>query len=201
MVTNFDGSVESTQALTSATQQYYAAQVQLLAQLEQVRRGITGSGGSIDSAVRGIQMSGLDSSGKYEFLRLETERLREELQTATNPQDVQRISSQITANTTEAFGLLSPEQQQAQAGTFVDNLRTYGKEVDARITALQAKAEKDAAKQITDVRDVMRENIDKWKEAANISKEAADTQLVAAQTPIQIEVTVDDARIPDGNSG
>lgn len=184
----FDGSADSAKALATATGQYYQMQVQLLAQLEQVRQSLSGSGGSIEQTVRGIRMSTLDSSGQYAFLQAETERLRAELSTATNPQDIARLVSAIEANVNQAFGLLSPEEQKAQAQAFIDNLRSFGAEADARIRALQEQTKKEAGENLDNLRTVLTEHIAGLAATAATNAAAANTNLIAANTPLEIKL-------------
>lgn len=188
MAAQFDGSAESTTALTTATSAYYAAQVKLLTQLEQVKKNITGEGGSLQGAIRSIRMGGLDQAGKYGFLQAETEGLRGRLATAVDPAAIERLAGQIIANTNEAFGMLSPEQQMAASGEFVNNLTQFGQEVDERIAQAQEKAQDQAAKQITAIRDVMADAFKEFAASSNVNAVAAQMNLEAAQTPITVNV-------------
>jgi hypothetical protein len=189
----FDGTAESANAVADATRNYQTALVGLLAQLEQVQAAITGQGGLIEQTIRMIQMSGLNEQGKYQFLQAETERLREQLQQASDPDQIMEIARQIDQNVREAFNLLDPAQQQAHAAEFIANLRTYGAEVDARIDAVQEEVQQQAVGELADLRSMLTTAIGQFNQGANAIDSAGTKMLTAAGTPIRVIVDVNGA--------
>src|SRR5205823_9747414 len=89
LITTFDGSAIAATQLATATGQYYNAEVQLLAQIEQVKTSLTSLFGD---TIRSITLQTLDKQGQYAFLQAEAERFRAQISAASDPQLIQTLA-------------------------------------------------------------------------------------------------------------
>lgn len=188
LMDNFDGSTGAVNQLAGATRTYYAAQVQLLAQLEVVKRALTGPDGLFAGTIRGIRMSVLDDAGRLDFLRAETEVLNQRLFASKDPAEIERLAQRINANINQAFGLLSPEEQRANADSYIAQLEGFNTRVNAHLSTIQAQVQQNAADQLAELRTMLSQEIAKMGAAADKQVLAADTSLVAARTPLVVQV-------------
>lgn len=188
LMDGFDGTTAAANQLTGATGAYYSAQVQLLAQLEMVKQALTGPEGLFAGTIRNIRMSVLDDAGRLDFLRAETEGLRGRLLDAKDPGEIQRLAELINANINQAFALLTPEEQLANAQGYIDQLDAFNAQVAARLTELQESTQQQAADQLTALRTMLAAEIAKMADAAAVQQTAADTNLTAARTPLVVNV-------------
>lgn len=182
----YDGSLASTQNLTAATKQYYNAQLQLLLGITQVSQAIDSM---FASTFRNIELAGLDKQGKYNYYQHDAEAAQQEALRSNDPARIQQLAQRINEDINAAFSLLSPEEQAAQSGAFLERGRAAQKELDARLEKLQ----KDAATKVQETLDKIKELIGAGSEAqtaaANTQVTAANRQLDAANTPLQVVLT------------
>jgi hypothetical protein len=185
MLTSFDGSLEATQQLTSATQGYYQAQVQLLVQIEQIRRATSSMFGD---TVRSLQLTVLDNEGKYGFLQAEAEQLRQQLMSTNDPETIRAIAERINADIQQAFGLLDPEQQRALLDQFVAGTREIDALTQERLAAVRDDLATSARDVFAEINTRLEQVAAQLNQAGTTQQQAADTQLVAARTPSTIVV-------------
>jgi hypothetical protein len=187
MVANFDGSIEATQNLSAATGAYYRTQVMLLAQIEQVRGAI---GDMFGSTIRSFTLATLDKPGQYAYLQNEAEQLRAQLASATDPAQIRIFAEKINADIQAAFGLLDPAEQAAMLSQFVGNIENLNADVNARLTGIEVDVQQTAADVFAAARAGFDAYAEKLAAIAVTQKTAADTQLIAARTPITVDVVV-----------
>jgi hypothetical protein len=195
LAANFDGSAASATALATATQNYYNAQVQLLAQLEQVKVAVTDL---FSNTIRDITLQTLDNTGKGDFLNAEITDLQNQLYASSDPTQINQLAQRINADINTMFGLLSPEEQRAQLGTFTDNIRTLNDEVVQRLSDVEGAVQDTGQGVLTSIQTAMTDAIAQMTlnaaadaAAAATQQAAADTQLAAANTPQTIVVVTE----------
>lgn len=119
LVKAFDGSEEATLELAKATAERYQTELQLLAQIQSVRSGISSLiGGSIES----IRQSVMSPDELYSYLTGRAETLRGQLSSATDPEIIAQLVQQIDQLTTQAYGLVPESMRGETAGQFIQFL-------------------------------------------------------------------------------
>jgi hypothetical protein len=116
-------------------------------------------------SIRDIELSVLDSAGKYGYLDAETDRLLGELTQATAPDDINRLFESINRNITTAFGLLDSGEQKRLATQFIDRL-------------LEAESIAQSRLSVSPIED---RTADEQAAAATAQREAAEMQRAAAR--------------------
>jgi hypothetical protein len=187
LVDDYDGSVDSTNKLAAATKAYYAQQVQLLVQIDQVKAAISGMFGD---TVRGLTLTTLNPRDKADFLLNEANTLTAQLATEKDPARIQQLANRINQDITEAFGLLDPTEQQARLNEFV----AYANDLNTFVTDHLNDIGTDVRNSASDILDLVKDAfaiaVDNFVSAAAAQNAAANTQLDAANTPIRVEVNV-----------
>ncbi len=181
----YDGTAASAEALTKATTEYYLAQVNLLAQIEQVKRSIDDMFGA---TFKNIQLAGLDKQGKYDFYQTDAADALAKALASNDVNAIQRYSSQINSDIQSAFGLLSPEEQAAQSAAFLARGREAQAAIDERIAQIQQDVADATKDQLETIRATLTESATAQQTAADTQTAAAAAQLAAANTPIQFLV-------------
>lgn len=146
-------------------------------------------------SIRDIELSVLDSAGKYAYLDAETDRLIGELTQATVPDDINRLFESINRNITTAFGLLDSGEQKRLATQFIDRLLEVESIAQSRLSvspidertadeqAAAATAQREAA-------EMQRQAAREQHEAAAEARRVAE-RLEAALRSIPDRITVD----------
>lgn len=132
LANSFDGSEASMLALTAATEEYRKTQYNLLVDIKKIAKELDKL---FASTRRSIEMGGLTNEEKYTYIQKETDRLIAQLQVATDPAEIQRLSGLIDSNMREAYGMLSPEQQISMKTQFLASLDFLEQLVNERLTA------------------------------------------------------------------
>lgn len=185
----YDGTAQATTALVTATQQYYAAEVQLLAGLEQAKVAISSL---FEDTIRNIQLSVLDNRGKGNFLNQEIADLQNQLFASSDPQQIQQLANQINQDINQLFGLLTPEEQQRQADTFVDRIRQLNTEVQQRINDVEGAVTDTGNDILTSIKTSLDDAVDKFGAAVTQQQTSVDQFSNAVDNipnPIQVVVT------------
>jgi tape measure domain-containing protein len=196
VVDAFEAGRASADELAAATNAYVEAQANLLVQIEQVKRA---TAEMFADTRRNIEMGGLTEQEKYDYLRAEADRLYAQLQTATDPEEVARLSSRINADLNEAFGMLDDEEQRRRRREFLSSLDTLEETVTARLNAIGEGVEEDDG---TNPNSVLRRASEAMDTAAQKMIDAADTMNGAATTiannsdhNVNVTVRVQDDRV------
>lgn len=202
MAGDFDGTADSLNSLSSATASYYSNLVKTLAYIKQLREGISGM---LNDTATDLRLSTMNDEQQRQYYQQHAALLREQLQTASSPEEVQRIIEQINDDIRKAWGLLTPEQQSAALEEQLRLLQEVQSEADSRLADIATTLE-DAGKQtLDDMKALLSDFVDQLKagnavvvSAANTSQDAANTQLQAANTnlraantPVKVEVMID----------
>lgn len=195
----YDGTVEATQRLTNATGEYYSALVQTLAQVEQLRQNLSDMfGGTRENLI----LQTLDDPQRYDYYQMMAARARDQLQTASSPEEVERLSRQIDQYINAAFALLTPEEQRAALAEQLRLLDEVRAEADARLVDISETIQTAGEETLASIRTLLSEFVanlasssdaskraaDSNVESANTNREAAEVNLRAAQTPLVIRI-------------
>lgn len=167
----FDYSAEATAALAQSTTQYYLAQVNLLAQIEQIRIAVSEMFGN---TARTIELAGLDEQGKYNFYQAEAESLFEQLMTTSDPEAIRRFAERINEDILAAFNLLSPEQQRLMSPEFLERLQRLNSDVNDRLREVETKVEDRVTEVLNRVQAALNEAAERQLEAARTQGDAVD---------------------------
>lgn len=184
LLDTYDGTGEATTALAAATKGYYANVVALIAQMEQLKTTIRDM---FAGSIKQYTFAKLDTAGKYDYLKDEAAALTAQLATTTDAAMIDRLTKQIDADMREAFGLLSPEQQAAQADAFIMGAREVNEIAQQQLTAAQEKAQTAMDAILTAIKTAIDAAAEKFSAAAaEVSaggqdiQDAADTLASAA---------------------
>ena len=199
LVAEYDGSAAATSQLAALTQARYQTELQLAQQIMQV---LDASHTMFASSAEQIRFSVLSETEKYNSLRNKSLELEGILASATDPSKIDQLAKQLNDVTTQAFGLLTAEQQKQQAEPFANYLEgldvlVQQKLLDAQTTlsgehntslpdsiasAIETAMEKAAAKFLAAAQ--------AQQAAADAQSAAADKQIQAASAPISVNVRV-----------
>lgn len=192
LIASYDGTTEASKQIEEATVSYYNALVNVIAGIEQLRRSIDTMFGD---TIRDLTMQTLDDEGKKRYYQEQVSLLYGQLQGATDPAEVQRITSQINEYMRAAFGLLSPEEQQGLLQQYIDFARQVQTLADQRLAEAEAVAQARADQLFTQLREVlagaagdMKAAGQDMKSAAADMKAAGALDLQAAREPLVIQL-------------
>jgi hypothetical protein len=181
----FDGSADAAQRLTSATAGYYNAQVQLLAQIEQIKQSISDM---FESTARNIKLAGLDQQGKYSFYQNEADQLFQQLLGSSDPEAIRRYAERINEDINAAFSLLSPEDQAAAGPDFLTRLEKLNEDVEGKLQDVQNDLTTRTEHVLDDVKAAFDKATQGQIDAAAGQLDAAGRQIDAANTPRRLTV-------------
>jgi tape measure domain-containing protein len=179
--------VDSINTLTNATVNYRLAVGKLVTDLENVRLHIEDM---FANTTRNIQLAGLDDQGKYNFYQNESARLFDQISSASSGEELSRITDKINNDINAAFNLLSPEQQVAMQSEWLERIKKVDELAQQRARELQEEAVKEANRQLDEINRITQELALAMKGPADKQKEAADIQLEAANTALNVNVSV-----------
>jgi hypothetical protein len=180
VMTAYDGTTKGAQTLATATQQYYTAQLQLIAGIGAAKQAIDDMFGG---TLRNIQLAGMDKQGQFNYYQSEAARLQAEALASDDPQKIKDLASRITQDISAAFALLSPAEQAAQSGAFLERGRAAQTALDARMEQLQKDTANTIKGTLDDLKKLLTAGSEDTKAAAKTQRDAADIQLQAANTP------------------
>jgi tape measure domain-containing protein len=179
LASSYDGSVDATNNLATATAQYRQDLVALLVQINQVTAAIHSM---FQDTYQSILTSGMTPQQKYEYDQKQAQQLYQQALTSTDPAQVQQFSQQINALINDAFGNLSPEEQNALRNTFLQNINTVDAGLAQHLTDIGGDATASAQQPYADVQTALTGAADKINDAGTTMQDAADTTDKAAQT-------------------
>ncbi|MCE7877156.1 MAG: hypothetical protein DYH14_07480 [Betaproteobacteria bacterium PRO3] len=192
LIASYDGTTEASKQIEVATVSYYNALVNVIAGIEQLRRSIDAMFGD---TIRDLTMQTLDDEGKKRYYQEQVSLLYGQLQGATDPAEIQRITGQINEYMRAAFGLLSPEEQQGLLQQYIDFARQVQTLADQRLAEAEAVAQARADQLFTQLREVlagaagdMKAAGQDMKSAAADMKAAGALDLQAAREPLVIQL-------------
>lgn len=114
LLVEYDGSTTATDDLAIATNAYRDAQVQALSQVYALRDALLGPEGLFSQTQHTLDWALMSKSEQTRWLIDEAVRQVEILKTTTDPAQIEKLAQTINRDLTQAFSLMSPEEQQAQ---------------------------------------------------------------------------------------
>lgn len=135
-------SVEAMQRLGIGIQQYNQFIMSALATIENARRAVSASTSSTRDA---LILQTLDQSGQFNFLTRRAEQLAGGLIRANDPNQISSTVAQINQLVQQAFSIASPAQRQILLDQFLPFLTSVEDTAQARLDAIQAQIEQEAA--------------------------------------------------------
>lgn len=171
--------------LARSTVEYRSAVVQMVAALEQAKRDI---GAMFGETSRNIRMTTMGTQERYNFLQSEADSLLSQILTSTDANQIQAWAARINQNISDAFGLLSPDQQGAMQGDYLTRIEATNQAVQERLTQIQVETTTEANRILGEIRDALNLSAVKFEEAANTQLQAANIQR---NTPIEVDIDVE----------
>jgi hypothetical protein len=176
----FDGSLAHAQALGSATAAMYLSELAVVGQIQGL---LASTSAAFGDSIRSIEMSVLDSAGRYDYLRAEIDAAYASLGAAADPQVIGDLASQINRLSMEAYGLLDDTQKRGAADEYTAYLREVNNLTTERLNAAQDRVEGQHAEMVAAIEDAM-------ARVAARMEAAAAAQQAAAATPVQVASTI-----------
>lgn len=183
LLDTYDGTAASTQALATATQDYYNNVVAMIAQIEQAKTAIANM---FAASIKQYQFSKLDTGGKYSYLQKEIDASYAELRSSSSATRIQELAKLIDSDMREAFGLLTPEQQAQMADQFIKGAQDVNKEAADRLD----KVKQDQIDTLNSILTAIQTAANDFITAAADVKSGGADILTASETPVQIDVNV-----------
>lgn len=196
-IAQYRAMVEAQDRTTEAGRAAYASLINLSGAFYEVAAAVEEAFDNISrttaQSIRDIQMSVMGDAEKYGFLDSEINSLIAQLSNATLPADIERLFNEANSATTQAYGLLGPDEQKRLNAAFVDRLWELEAIAQARLDAAGELPDvaADQAQAAADQREsaaTQREAAIQMSEAASEMLRAARESLAAALTPKTIEV-------------
>jgi hypothetical protein len=192
LAADMDGSTESMTALASATTDYRAAVVQTLLAIKQISVQVE----EMFAATRdSLETFGLSPEALYDRFRADADAAYAELQTATDPAQVQRLSERINADINAAFGALDDAGKTTQQNPLLEYLNGISAIVQSKLTLLGADISSATVDPFAAANAALDGAALKFDGAAATQKNAADLQYKAAElqwrsanTPITVRI-------------
>ncbi|HEX8169278.1 MAG TPA: hypothetical protein VF824_01920 [Thermoanaerobaculia bacterium] len=101
-LTDIEDIVAAQEQVNQLSHQYYEAQLQYLARINQIQQSITNS---IAQQREQIELAGKDNQGKVDFFFQRMTALRGQLEAATDPEEINRLTQQIQQYVSQAFAI------------------------------------------------------------------------------------------------
>jgi len=184
--------VEGLSALSSASAGLYQSTVQLLAGMMQLKDQLAGMFGDTREAIVRATMT---DDQLYAHIQGQTEDLWKQLQNATDPAEINKLAQQINKNITDAWGMLTPEEQAAKQTDFLNNLDRVDKMASDRLDKVmgdvQTKAQTDQQFLTSKLDDILAS----ITTAGDTFKAGADTVSNATSRGIDVNISVQDDRL------
>lgn len=186
LIAEYDGSATATSQLAALTQSRYQIELQLAQQIMQV---LDASHTLFASSAEQIRFSVLSETEKYNSLRNKSLELEGILASATGPAKIYELAQQLNEVTTQAFGLLTADQQKQQAEPFANYLEELDSLVQQKLQDVQATLSGEHDTSLPNSIAAVIETA--MEKAAAKFMAAAEKQLLAAQTPLTVDSNVD----------
>ena len=174
--------VDGLNSVTTATEAFAQSTVTLLAGILNAKKALD----DMFSATRQtIQQAGMTDAQKYAYEQQQAATLFAQLQTATDPDQIKTLSTEINDAINTAFGLLTPDQQTAAQADFLAGLDKVQTLTDQKLTD----AANTIATQAKSDQQFMSDQLDKILKGIS---DAGDTFSNAADklNPLNVNVTV-----------
>ncbi len=191
MAQNFDGTTQSAQELAQATAQRQQQEAALLAQIEQIRTaGQAGTNSLREQIRREFETSTQTANRLVGQSQADLDLLR----TLEDPAQIAQVSGRIERNLGSAFGLMSPEQREAQQQFFNDMLDTLDEVREGQLDVATTMIERQGAVIRDAITEALAEPSTNINTAATaLARASATLQLAANRIPEEINVIVEPA--------
>lgn len=186
---------QSLEALAQAAGGFRQAAVQLIAQLEQVKKSLRAL---FADTYEQIFLSGMDPSQQYAYWQSQAEGARAQLATATDPAEIDRLGQIINRAIGQAWGLLDAGQQSSLRGQFLAGITDVSNFVTSRIGTVQERTAAAANAVLTQVETIMTTAAASMNTAGDKMGVAADKMLVAASEPVKVTFDPGTKRVVNG---
>lgn len=186
LISTYDGSASATRTLADLTKQRYQTEIELATQILQL---LDSSSAMFSGSAEQIRLSVMSADQQYAYYDKKVRDNEALLRLATDPSDIEKYSRNINDYTLKAWGVLTPDQQKKLSDPFAKYLEGIGAEVDAKLNTSLGEI---SADHDTSLPDSIASAIETAMEkAAAKFLEAAQMQLLAAQTPLTVDSNVD----------
>lgn len=142
------------------------------------------------SSQENFLLSSLSTEDKYAYFQKQIEDLFAALESATDPETINSLARKIDAAQNSAFGLLDDKGRADLAGEFIDGSRRVEDLVYARLEAAGNALDKQNADLKDVIRDALQDFATQIKATADQDSATAATNAAAANTPVKVEITV-----------
>lgn len=187
LAASYDGSLASTQALASSVLSLEGAMLSAMAQIDAMAQSISDGFAGLQED---IQLSMMDSTEKQAYYLDQLQRAYEELQTATDPEDILRATENIQEYTRLLWNIMSPEDRERFADMFSGFLEETGRQAQEKMEAARDKLKEEYTKAMDAVTAGVQAAAQTISEAGNDMMSAAQAMQSAASTPINVNVRV-----------
>ena len=195
LLREYDGSVEGTEALNAATVSYVQAQVNAIYEIQGLKKTLGELFADSHTLIADFFLTNEQKAANLQKDAAEYQKL---LANTLDPKLINDYAKLINQDLTEAFRLLSPEQQKAQQGSFLAQLDAADQLVKDRLDASTESITQSGKDQIS-IMSVVRDSLDAaaksmiaaaeaMNHAADKNVTASDTALQAARTPVDVNV-------------
>lgn len=137
----FDAIVRGLDLTTEAGQELFTSLMQLSPAFNNFVGALDDMSAAMSNTIadmrRSFEFDGLSNTEKYNKLKEEADAAYVAFQTATDPVEIQKQFDVITQNMSEAWGLLTDEQKNAQRAEYLAKLEELEASKDARIDAIK----------------------------------------------------------------
>ena len=189
--------IETLRASADAIGLQISAQRALQAQIEQVAEAINRT---FAGAIEDIQFSILDRTGQAQFLENQIDALTEGLSGITDPEELNRVLSEISSKTLQFFNLFDPETQRAISDELIADLQNVQQVGQDRLTELaeiahdqemalladQQAIEEQIAEQMAEAAALNAQSSTLFNESVNTFAQSAGAVQVVVQAPAEI---------------
>ena len=183
---DWDGSASATAELAAMTQARYQVELTLAAQ---IHAALQSTQAMFSSTIDELRFSVLDVEGQYNFLRDKSAELETALKAALDPAEIESLAQELNAVSKSAWQLLGEEERKIKLAEYeayltdIDRITT--ERLNAAGGALNDDRMADLPGSITSAIEAAMDRV-----AAQFMA-AANAQQAAADTPIQVNVSVD----------
>jgi hypothetical protein len=188
LVAAFDHSAASSQSLAAAAQGIYAAEVQVIAEAESVKKSLSSMFGD---TIKQFTLSTLSDQGKYDYYRSDEQSLLQQLSQATTSDQVNSLSQSIIQDFQSAFQLLGPAQQAQELAEFTQALQGVQQDADDRLAAIEAETQSQANDQIQQIHDMLSSVIAQQQKATDQFGGSVQQFSNAISKPLNINLQLD----------
>lgn len=133
LISAYDGSIESEQALANSLAERYQLELQFLEQIKQASISIDQQ---ISNSIDNIRATQQTPEERFEFLTSRAEALAAGIGDITDPEELKARIAEINRLQAEAFGLLGEEQQAQLADGFIEFLEEINRRAQDQLAGL-----------------------------------------------------------------